>query len=40
MLKTKERIIARSIKKQIQYIKKILIKSTTVLTPRIGKINK
>ena len=37
MLKTKRRLIAQSIKKQIQYIKKILVKDIIVLIPRIGK---
>ena len=40
ILKTKGRLIAQSIKKQMRYIKKRLVKGTTVQALRIGKENK
>ena len=34
------KLVARNIKEQLQHIKKILVKGTIVLIPRIGKKSK
>ena len=40
LTKFKEKLVAKSVKERLQYIKKILVKDTTVLKIKIGKGSK